>query len=111
MLRHAAVDLRGDTLSVYYSRIGDCPERILVSRIRLTPDWTAWRASDPENVLSPEMEYEGSTLPLKPSETSLAPGPVRELRDPAIFREGSRTYLLYSIAGESGIAIAELKAT
>lgn len=111
VLRHAAVDLRGDTLSVYYSRIGDCPERILVSKIRLTPDWTAWRASDPEDVLSPEMEYEGGRLPLKPSETSLAPGPVRELRDPAIFREGSHTYLLYSIAGESGIAIAELKAT
>ncbi len=109
VLRHAAVDLRGDTLSVYYSRIGDCPERILVSQIRLTPDWTTWRASPAQDVLSPEMEYEGVKLPLKPSETSLAPGPVRELRDPAIFREGSRTYLLYSISGESGIAIAELK--
>jgi hypothetical protein len=110
VLRHAAVDLRGDTLSVYYSRIGDCPERILVSQIRLTPDWMTWRASDPEDVVSPEMEYEGGKLPLKPSETSLAPGPVRELRDPAIFRKGDRTYLLYSVAGESGIAIAELKA-
>ena len=109
LLRHAAVDLRGDELSVYYSRIGDCPERILVSRIQLRPDWTTWRASDPEEVLSPEMEYEGAKLPLKPSETSLAPGPVREVRDPAIFREGAHTYLLYSIAGESGIAIAELK--
>ena len=108
VLRHAAVDLRGDTLSVYYSRIGDCPERILVSHIALTPDWTTWRASDPEDVLRPDKDYEGGRLPLKPSQTSLAPGPVRELRDPAIFREGDRTYLLYSVAGESGIAIAEL---
>lgn len=109
VLRHAAVDVHHNTLSVYYSRIGDCPERIMVSRIELTPDWAQWRASNPEDVLSPEMEYEGGRLPLKPSETSLAPGPVRELRDPAIFREGDRTYLLYSIAGESGLAIAELQ--
>lgn len=108
VLRHAAVDLRGDTLSVYYSRIGDCPERILVSQIPLTSDWTTWRASNPEDVLRPDTEYEGGKLPLKPSATSLAPGSVRELRDPAIFREGGRTYLLYSVAGESGIAIAEL---
>lgn len=109
LFRHAALDLRGDTLSVYYSRIGDSPERILVSQIRLTPDWTTWRASDPDDVLRPEKDYEGGKLPLKPSETSLAPGPVRELRDPAIFREGDRTYLLYTVAGESGIAIAELR--
>jgi hypothetical protein len=68
-----------------------------------------WRASDPEEVLSPTLEYEGGNLPLKPSEFSLAPEPVRQLRDPGIFRDGNRTYLLYSIAGESGIAIAELK--
>jgi hypothetical protein len=110
LLRHAAVDVRRNTLSVYYSRIGDCPERIMVSRVQLTSDWTKWRASDPEDVLRPELEYEGGRLPLKPSETSLASGPVRELRDPAIFREGGRTYLLYSIAGESGLAIAELQA-
>jgi hypothetical protein len=30
------------------------------------------------------------------------------LRDPGIFVEGGKTYLLYSIAGESGIAIGEL---
>ena len=42
---------------------------------------------------------------LKPDE---APGRVRQLRDPAIFREDRKTYLLYSVAGESGLAIAEL---
>lgn len=109
VLRHAAVDLRGETLWVYYSRIGDRPERILVSRIHLTPDWTTWRASDPEDVLSPELEYEGVHLPLRASEVGEARGPLRELRDPAIFREGEDTYLLYSVAGESGIAMAELR--
>jgi hypothetical protein len=109
VLRHAAVDLRGDTLWVYYSHIGDRPERILVSRIHLTPDWTSWRESDPEDVLSPELEYEGAHLLLKRSEVGEARSPVRELRDPAIFHEGEETYLLYSVSGESGIAIAELR--
>ena len=63
VLRYATVDLRGETLWVYYSRIGDRPERILVSRICLTPDWTTWRASDPEDVLSRELEYERVHLP------------------------------------------------
>jgi hypothetical protein len=107
-LRHAAVDLQGDRLSVYYTRIGDSPERILVSHIALTPDWKNWKASTPEIVLSPETEYEGAGLPLEPSKMDLAPGKVRQLRDPAIFREGGQTYLLYSIAGESGIGIAKL---
>lgn len=40
LLRHAAVDLRGDVLRVYYSRISDRPERILLSEARLTADWS-----------------------------------------------------------------------
>ena len=32
----------------------------------------------------------------------------RELRDPCIFREDGRTYLFYIVAGERGIAGAEL---
>jgi hypothetical protein len=60
-------------------------------------------------VLQPEMDYEGADLPLKPSKGGRAPGRVRQLRDPAIFCEGKKVYLLYSVAGESGIAISELK--
>jgi hypothetical protein len=108
-LRHAAVDVAGDRLSVYFSRIGDRPERILVSRIKLTRDWMHWKASPPETVIAPEKDWEGADRPLETSRIDLAPGRVRELRDPAIFHEAGKTYLLYTIAGESGIAIAELK--
>jgi hypothetical protein len=59
-------------------------------------------------VLSPERSYEGADLPLEVSRPDEAPGRVRQLRDPAIFREHRRTYLVYSIAGESGLAVAEL---
>lgn len=39
LMRHAALDRRGDTLYVYHSRIGDKPERILVSTVTLSADW------------------------------------------------------------------------
>jgi hypothetical protein len=108
ILRHAAVDLRANVLRVYYSRIGDRPERILLSQMELNEDWTTWRPSDAVTVLSPERSYEGADLPLEVSRPDEAPGRVRQLRDPAIFREHRRTYLVYSIAGESGLAVAEL---
>jgi hypothetical protein len=109
ILRHAAVDVRKDELRIYYSRIGDEPERILVTNVRLTPDWHEWSASEPTEVLGPERSFEGGDLPLGVSQPDDAPGPVRQLRDPCIYREGKHMYLVYSIAGESGLAIAELE--
>lgn len=108
MMRHAAVLLEANTLRVFYSCIGDCPERILMSEIALTPDWADWRASPGVEVLRPQTQYEGADLPLETSRSGPAPQPVRQLRDPAIYREGGSVYLLYSVAGEQGIAIAEL---
>ena len=110
-VRHVAVKLDGDAVSLFYTRIGDIPERIFLSTVRLTPDWNQWRASEGMLVLPPEMPYEGADLPLEASKAGPAPGRVRQLRDPEIYREGAKTYLLYSVAGESGIATAELRLT
>ena len=112
-VERAAVELEqladdGDTLEVFYTNAGDCPERILRATISLSEDWATWGASAPEVVLEPETVYEGGDLPLEPSRRGLVTGPVRQLRDPAIYREGGRTYMLYAVAGESGIAIGEL---
>ncbi len=107
--RHAALHRVGEALWVYYSSIGDAPERILRSRIRLNDDWSKWEASAPQEVLRPEKDYEGADLPLRPSRAGAAKGRENALRDPAIFvDEDGKVYLLYSVAGESGIAIAEI---
>ena len=107
--RHVAVHCLGDTLHVYYSSIGDAPERLLRIDLRLAGDWTGWRTSAPEEVLRPAGSDEGADLPLTPSKAGAAVGAEHALRDPAIFVDADgRTYLLYSVAGESGIAIAEL---
>jgi len=67
-----------------------------------------WRASKPVIVLKPEMDYEGVNLPLISSRGGYVNHPVRQLRDPAIFKESGKLYLLYSVAGENGIAISEI---
>jgi hypothetical protein len=112
-IRHVAVDLVGNTLNVYFTNIGDMPERILRSSIELTPDWNQWKAGPPQLALKPETDYEGVDVPLAKSNSGKAKGrgdAAREnaVRDPAIFKDEGHTYLLYSVAGESGIGIAEL---
>ena len=107
-MRHAGLLLRGDRLYVFWSQVGDIPERILLSTIDLRPDWRAWHASAPTEVLRPEHPWEGSNEPLAASIRGAIKMPVNQLRDPAVFAEDGRVFLLYSVAGESGIAIAEV---
>ena len=107
-MRHSAVLKRGHELLVFWTQVGDAPERILCSRVGLSGDWRGWRESPPVEVLRPERWWEGADAPLTPSVRSTAYGHVNQLRDPAIFEEKGGTYLLYAVAGESGIAIAEI---
>ena len=108
-MRHNAVLVRGNELLVFWTQVGDVPERILLSRIELKKPWEEWQASEAVEVLRPERDWEGADAPLEPSVRSVAYGHVNQLRDPAIYEEAGRTYLLYAVAGESGIGIAELK--
>lgn len=107
-MRHCAVHRSEDTLYIFYSNIGDRPETIRMTRIDLSLAWNNWSPSDSQTILEPEMAYEGTDCPLRSSK----PGPinqrVRELRDPAIYSEGSELFLLYTVAGEHGIGAAKL---
>ncbi len=107
-MRHSALLLRGDTLWVFWTQVGEVPETILLSGIDLSGDWMGWSETDPVEVLRPERDWEGAAAPLEPSVRSTAYGQVNQLRDPAIYEEDGRVYLLYAVAGESGIAIAEV---
>ena len=107
-MRHSALLIRDDRLYVFFSQAGEQPERILLSTIDLSDDWRQWAATDPIEVLRPERDYEGADLPNEPSRRGYIDDRVNQLRDPAIYEENGKTYLLYSVAGESGIAIAEI---
>ena len=96
-------------LGEYARTVGDAPERILLSTIQLSNNWKEWKPTKPIEILRPEMQWEGVYLEPKPSFRGAIIGPVCQLRDPAIYEEEHKIFLLYAVAGESGIAIAELE--
>jgi hypothetical protein len=107
-MRHSAVMVREETLYVFWTRVGDAPESILLSTIDISDDWHLWQASDEQTLLRPETEWEGANAPVEPSVRSTAYGQVNQLRDPALFEEDGIVYLLYAVAGESGIGLARV---
>jgi hypothetical protein len=107
-MRHLALLKRENLLYAFWTQVGHAPERILLSTIDLSKPWTDWKETEPVEVLRPEREWEGADEPLEPSIRSTAYGHVNQLRDPAIFEENGRVFLLYAVAGEAGIAIAEV---
>jgi hypothetical protein len=107
-VRHSAVLIRGHHLLIFYSRKGDAPERIVVATADLRPDWREWQPSEAMVVLRPEADYEGIEYPIKPSQYGPATK-VNQLRDPCIYEEDDQVHLFYTIAGEMGIAIAEIE--
>ena len=107
-MRHSAALVRGETLYVFWTRVGDAPESILYSTIDISDDWDLWQESGEQILLRPETDWEGANEPVEPSVRSTAYGRVNQLRDPALFVEDGTTYLLYAIAGESGIGLARV---
>lgn len=107
-MRHAAVLALKDLILIFYTKTGDAPERIYLATLKPKNSIKARWLSRPLEVLRPELNYEGIQYPVKPSQFGSATN-VCQLRDPAVLLDGKRTYLYYSIAGETGIAVAELK--
>ncbi|GIT21421.1 MAG: hypothetical protein CM1200mP40_11030 [Gammaproteobacteria bacterium] len=68
-----------------------------------------WNGKNPrKRGTAPEFDWEGANAPLEPSVRSTAYGIVNQLRDPALHIEDGIVYLLYAVAGESGIALARV---
>ena len=108
-IRHLSVLCQQNVLEVYYTKIGDMPERIFRSLVDLSAtDDKHWMLEKTEEILRPETQYEGAFL----TPTLSKPGPTKvhenALRDPFIFYFESRRHLFYSVAGEFGIALATL---
>ena len=107
-MRHSAILQRPTQLFVFWTARGDAPERIWLSTIDTTGDWMDWQESEPVEVLRPLRSWEGANLPVEPSRGGSIDEPVNQLRDPAIFEENGRIFLLYAVAGERGIGLAEV---
>ncbi|MDA0710579.1 MAG: hypothetical protein O3B73_10275 [bacterium] len=106
--RHCALHLKGHLLDIYYSNVGDIPERIKRTTVDLRPDWTKWVGTSPVEILRTTTDYEGVNEPVAPSDGGASHDPVHQVRDPYLYTENDQTYLVYSTAGEKGLAIAEI---
>ena len=107
-VRHVALVVRDNHLFVFFTAIGDAPERIFMSKVELVADWSEWRASGFTEVLTPETAYECANLPNLPSEGGDINVPVKQIRDPFVFEDAGRAFVFYSTCGEQGIAAAEI---
>lgn len=107
-VRHSAIRVVGAALQIFHTRIGDCPESILYSEVALSKEWQHWKATPSRKLLEPELDYEGVNAPHIASIPGIAVEPVYQLRDPALFKYDNQLYLLYSVAGEQGIAMARV---
>ena len=61
-------------------------------------------------VLAPHEPYECPNLPVIPSKAGESEGPENALRDPAVFEDGGKVTLFYSVCGEQGIGAADVTA-
>jgi hypothetical protein len=101
----------GDALYVFYSPIGDSPESIQLSRIRLgNLSFDSW---DPEylplEILSPVPGWEGGHITAAPSRGASAPEELNQSRDPYIFRDiDDSLYLFYAGKREDAIGVARI---
>lgn len=111
-VRHTGVRVVGNQLHVFYSRRGEIQERIQLSTVDLSSDWTQWDPTYPPiEVLTPNPGWEGGQLELDNSKLG-AGVDVNQLRDPDVFEDtDGQLYLIYTGNGEGGIGIAKLYET
>lgn len=107
-MRHAAIWVQDYKLKIFYTRVGDAPERILMSSVDMRPDWKQWKALEPVEILRPEEDYEGIQYPIITSIHGSAIR-VRELRDPCVFTYKGEKIMFYCVGGEMGISGVELE--
>lgn len=108
-IRHSALLKRGNVLYIFHSRVGDRPEQILCSIVDLTSDnWNHWKASKPVEVCRSELDWEGAFEEVLPSIRGEIGTLVHQLRDPYVYEEREKLYLLYSGGGEQNIGIRTL---
>jgi hypothetical protein len=107
-IRHVGVAVNGDRLDVYFSCVGHRPERILRTTVALEGAPEKWIARGVAEILRPEKPWEGADLPLAYSRGGIARKRLNELRDPAVLSVQGRSWLVYAIAGEHGLGLAEI---
>ena len=64
-MRHVAFGVDGHRLTIYYSNVGDCPERIKRTHIVLNGDWHRWQARKAGGKVPARTPGDGKLEPLE----------------------------------------------
>lgn len=115
-LRHLHVHLVQDRhLFIFFTLIGDAPERILLGTVDMMTDdddWMKWKLLPGPTILEPRFDYERGNARTTPSAAGGANGPRVELRDPRFIADddtdGLSGLLFYTVQGEQALASAYL---
>jgi len=107
-IRHLGILKKKNYLHCVFSKIGDKPERIYYTKIHLSKNYLNWKFQKIKEILRPTFPYEGSKLKLKKSKAGDAPRGENALRDPYLFVDGKKTYLIYCVKGEKNFALCEI---
>lgn len=108
-IRHDGVDVYNGMLTIYFTCVGHNPERILATRAPMTGAPGSWRSSEVVEVLRAREKWEGGDVAAKHSFGGVSRETENALRDPAVFREGAKAWLLYAAAGEHGLGIVPIR--
>ena len=109
-MRHGFVlpKLSEQSALLFFTRVGDAPERILVATLRANNGDLEWPPTEASSLLAPTVE-EGGGVPVAPSKRGGVNQRVHQLRDPAaLLCCGARTFLFWAFGGEQGIAGGEV---
>ena len=107
-IRHVGVDADGDRLVIYFSCVGHMPERVIATVVDMRGPVTQWRAKGTIEALRPEMDWEGAAVTPEHSQGGKSRRLENSLRDPAVFREDGKIWLVYAAAGEHGIGLVRV---
>lgn len=106
--RHTSILVHNSKIFVFYSIVGDCPEHICYSEI-LKINKNKIKTGIKNSIVKPEYKYEHDDKKPKISKYGSSTDKVNQLRDPYVFKDDDKIYLLYTVCGEKGIAICEIE--
>ena len=94
-VRHISFIIENNILFIFYTRIGDKPERIYYSKVNLTIDEKEWFFDTENELIRPEFDFEGVNIKLTKSEPGDSSKPENALRDPHIIKICNNYFITY----------------
>lgn len=104
MSRHVSMFILNNTIYLLYSTVGNTPEHIQICQLLIHED-NCYTVNE-SSLFFPTLEYETSGKKPTQSKYGMSNG-ICELRDPYAYIEDTDIYILYTVGGEKGIAIAK----